>query len=141
MVCPSVISAVEVVLLATTSQTGVTSKVTSEVVAAQSPSAAIVYLITIVVSVLISSGVYVDPVIDPPPETIDQVPPAGVPVNVFVCPSVIAAVEVVLFATTSQTGVTSKVTSSVVAAQSPSAAIVYRITIVVSVLISCRRIR
>ena len=73
---------------------------------------------------MISSGVYVVPVIDPPPETIDQVPPAGVPVNVFVCPSVIAAVEVVLLATTSQTGVTSKVTSSVVAAQSPSTAIV-----------------
>ena len=85
---------------------------------------------------MISSGVYVDPVIEPLPETIDQVPPAGVPVNVLVCPSVISAVEVVLLATTSQTGVTSKVTSEVVAAQSPSAAIVYRIVTVVSVLIS-----
>ena len=60
----------------------------------------------------------------PPPETIDQVPPVGAPVNVFVCPSVISAVDVVLSATTSQTGVTVKVTSSDVAAQSPSAAIV-----------------
>ena len=60
---------------------------------------------------MISAGVYVVPVIDPPPETIDQVPPAGVPVNVLVCPSVISAVEVVLFATKSQTGVTSKVTN------------------------------
>ncbi|WP_297815842.1 hypothetical protein [uncultured Polaribacter sp.] len=44
-------------MFATTSQTGVTSKVTSEVVAAQSPSAAIVYRIVTVVSVLISVGV------------------------------------------------------------------------------------
>ena len=67
---------------------------------------------------------------------IDQVPPAGVPVNVLVCPSVISALEVVLFATISQTGVTVKVTSSLVAAQSPSAAMVYRMVTSVSVLIS-----
>ena len=95
-VCPSVIEATVVVLSATTSQTGVTVKVTSSNVAAQEPSAAIVYLIVTVVSVLISSGVYVVPVIDPLPETIDQVPPAGVLVNVFVCPSVILTTLVVL---------------------------------------------
>ena len=60
----------------------------------------------------------------PPPETIDQVPPAGFAANVLVSSSVIAVVVVVLLATTSQTGVTVNVTSSVVAAQSPSAAIV-----------------
>ena len=51
--------------------------------------------------VLISSGVYVVPEIEPPPETIEKVPPAGVAVNVFVCPSLIVAVAVVLSTTTS----------------------------------------
>ena len=73
---------------------------------------------------MISAGVYVFPEIEPPPETIDQVPPFGAPVNVFVSASDIDTFEVVLSATTLQTGVTVKVTSSVVAAQSPSAAIV-----------------
>ena len=72
----------------------------------------------------------------PPPETIDQVPPAGAPDKVFVWFSVIEAVVVVLSATTSQTGVTVKVTSSVVAAQDPSAAIVYLIVTSVFTLIS-----
>ena len=74
--------------------------------------------------------------IDPPPETIEKVPPVGFPVNVLVCPSVIEAVDVVLSATTLQTGVTVKVTSLVVAAQDPSAAIVYLIVTCVFVLIS-----
>ena len=71
------------VLLAT-AQTGVTVNVTSSVVATQAPSAAIVYRILTVVFVLILAGVYVEPVILPPPETIDQEPPAGNPVNVLV---------------------------------------------------------
>ena len=36
--------------------------------------------------------------IDPPPETIDQVPPEGEPIKAFVCPSVIELVDVVLLA-------------------------------------------
>ena len=122
-------------LSATTSQTGVTVNVTSSVVASQEPSAAIVYRILTVVFVLILAGVYVEPVILPPPDTMLQEPPGGFPVNVLVCPSVIEAVVVVLSATTSQTGVTVNVTSSVVASQEPSAAIVYRILTVVFVLI------
>ena len=132
-VSPSVIEAVEVVLSATTSQTGVTVNVTSSEVAAQSPSAAIVYLIVTSVSVLTSAGVYTPLSMLPPPDTIDQVPSDGEPVNVFVSSSVIEAVLVVLSATTSQTGVTVKVTSSEVAAQSPSAAMVYLIVTSVSV--------
>ena len=65
------------------------------------------------------------PLIEPPPETIDQVPPAGVAVSVFVSFSRIFAVAVVLSTTTSHTAVTVKVKSSEVAAQEPSAAIVY----------------
>ena len=38
------------------------------------------------------------PLIVPPPETIEKVPPAGDAVNVFVSPSVIWAFEVVLSA-------------------------------------------
>ena len=82
--------------------TGVTVKVTSSEVAAQLPSAAIVYLITTVVFVLISSGEYTPLLIVPPPETIENVPPVGFPVNVFVSFSVIEAVDVVLSATISQ---------------------------------------
>ena len=122
-------------LSATTSQTGVTVNVTSSVVAGQEPSAAIVYRILTVVFVLILAGVYVEPVIEPPPETRLQVPPEGFPVKFFVCPSVIDAVAVVLSATTLQTGVTVKVASSVVAGQEPSAAMVYLILIVLLVLI------
>ena len=62
------------------------------------------------------------PEIDPPPETIDQVPPEGEPTKVLVWFSVIEALEVV-FTATGQ-GVTVKVTSSLVAAQEPFAAIV-----------------
>ena len=85
---------------------------------------------------LVFAGVYVFPVIDPPPDTMLHAPPEGVPVNNFVWSPVMSAVEVVLFAVIPQTGVTVKVTSSLVATQSPSAAIVYRIVTVVSVLIS-----
>ena len=67
----------------------------------------------------------------PPPETIDQVPPVGFPDKVLVSFSVIEAFDVVLLATTLQTGVTVKVTSLEVAAQEPSAAIVYLIVIAV----------
>ena len=74
--------------------------------------------------------------IEPPPETIVNVPPAGAPVNAFVSSSVIEAVVVVLSATTSHTGVTVNVTSSEVAPQPLSAAIVYLIVTSVSVLIS-----
>ena len=102
LVCPSVIEAVVVVLSATTSQTGVTVNVTSSVVASQEPSAAIVYRILTVVFVLILAGVYVEPVIEPPPDTMLQEPPGGFPVKVFVCPSVIDAVVVVLSASASQ---------------------------------------
>ena len=47
---------------------------------------------------MISAGVYVVPVIDPPPETIDQVPPDGFPDKVLVSLSVIEAFDVVLSA-------------------------------------------
>jgi hypothetical protein len=134
LVSPSVIEAVVVVLFATTSQTGVTVKVTSAFVAGQSPSAAIIYLIVTVVFVLMFAGVYMLLLIDPLPETIDQVPPVGFPDNVLVSFSVIEVVDVKLTATIKQTGVTVKVTSAVVAGQSPSAAIVYLIVTVVFVL-------
>ena len=114
---------------------GVTVKVTSLEVAAQEPSAAIVYLIVTEVSVLMLPGVYMFPLIDPPPETIDQVPPFGAPINVLVSSTVIVAVDVVLSATILQIGVTVKVTSLEVAAQEPSAAIVYLIVTLVFVLI------
>ena len=61
---------------------------------------------------------------------------SGVAVNVFVSFSVIEAVEVVLLATVSQTGVTVNVTSSEVAPQSPFAAIVYFMVTSVLVLMS-----
>jgi cold shock CspA family protein len=132
LVSPSVIAAVVVVLSATTSQTGVTVKVTSSVVATQAPSAAIVYRILTVVFVLILAGVYVEPEIAPPPETIEKVPPEGEPVNVFVPFPVIDAEEVVLLATGQ--GVTVKLTSEVEAKHVPLAAIVYLIvTFVVDV--------
>ena len=83
---------------------------------------------------MISSGVYVFPLIVPPPETIEKVPPAGVPLNVFISSSVIEAVDVVLFAV-KQTGVTVKVTSSETALQVPFAGTVYLILTVVLVLI------
>jgi hypothetical protein len=98
LVSPSVIEAVVVVLFATTSQTGVTVKVTSAVVAGQSPSAAIVYLIVTVVFVWMFAGVYMLLLIDPLPETIDQVPTEGVPDSVLVSFSVIEAVAVVFAA-------------------------------------------
>ena len=82
-VCNSVIEVVDVVLLAT-AQTGVTVKVASSVVATQAPSAAIVYLIVTSVFVLILAGVYVEPLIVPPPDTIFQEPPEGELVNVLV---------------------------------------------------------
>ena len=84
---------------------------------------------------MISLGVYVEPLIVPPPDTIFQEPPEGEPVNVLVWFSLIDAVAVVFFAVILQTGVTVKVTSSLVAGQSPSAAIVYRIVTSVFVLI------
>ena len=113
-----------------------TVKVTSSKVAAQLPSAAIVYLIVVDVSVLMLAGVYVEPAIDPPPDKIEKVPPLGFPIKVFVSPSVILAVLVVLSAVAGQTGVTVKVTSSKGAAQLPSAGIEYLIVTFVSVLIS-----
>ncbi|CAM2790235.1 hypothetical protein FLPS103535_03365 [Flavobacterium psychrophilum] len=60
------------------------------------------------VSAATSAGVYVVPKIVPPPESTDQVPPAGVAVNALAVFSQIAAVLVVLVATmaTVGTGVT-----------------------------------
>jgi len=43
--------------------------------------------------------VYVVPVMEPPPEMSDQVPPAGVAVNALVAPSQMSAVLVVFDAT------------------------------------------
>ena len=124
------------VLVTVTAGRSLTLKVTSSWLATQSPSAAIVYLIFTSVSPLLSLGVYTFPLMFPPPETIDQVPPAGVAVNVLVSLSVIEALEVVLLATTSQTGVTVNVISSDVAAQEPDAGMVYLIVTSVFVLIS-----
>ncbi len=73
---------------------------------------------------------YVVPLIEPPPLTIDQVPPAGVPVNSLVAPEEILAVVVVFEALVTH-GVTVKLTVSEVSAQEPSAAIVYLISTVV----------
>ena len=44
----------------------------------------------------------------PPPEIIAQLPPEGVAESVFVSPSLIVAVEVVIFTTTSAGSVISK---------------------------------
>ena len=134
LVCPSVIEAEEVVLSATTSHTGVTVKEIVSEVEAHEPSASIVYLISTVVLVLISVGVYTLLLIEPPPEMIEKVPPAGEPVKVLFWFSVIEVVVVVLSAIT-QIGVTVKVTSSEVATQVPFAGIVYLIFTVVFVLI------
>ncbi len=76
-----------------------------------------------VVSVVTSSGVYVFPEILPPPETTDQLPPAGVANNVLVDVSQMA-VEVVVLLAVPENGFTVKVTSEVVAAQEPLAATV-----------------
>ena len=109
------------------SATGVTVKVRSLVVPAY------VYLILTLVFVVMLAGVYVEPLILPPPETILQAPPEGVAVNVFVCVSLIVALDVVL----SATGVTVKVRSLVVATQEPCAAIVYLIlTFVFTVILA-----
>ena len=94
----------ELVVLSATIHTGVTVNVTSSEDAAQDPSAAIVYLIVTCVFVFTSAGVYVFPLIVPPPETIVNVPPAGVPVNVLVSFSKILAVDVVLSADTQFVG-------------------------------------
>ena len=102
-VCPSVIDAVVVVLSAAV-QIGVTKNVRSLIVPAKA------YLILTFVFVLMLAGVYVEPLMLPPPETMLQVPPAGVAINVFVCNSVMVAFVVVL----SATGVTVKVRSLVV---------------------------
>ena len=112
-VCNSVIELVAVVL----SATGVTVKGRSLVVPAY------VYLIVTPVFAVILAGVYVEPLMLPPPETMLQDPPEGVAINVFVCNSVMVAFVVVL----SATGVTVNVRSLVVAGQEPSAAIVYLI--------------
>ena len=94
-----------------------------------------VYLITTGVSLFILSAVYVEPAIDPSPDTRLQEPPEGVPVKVLVCPAEIDAALVVFSAAARQIGVTVKVTSSELAAQPPFAAIVYLIDTCVSVLI------
>ena len=70
----------------------------------------------------------------PLPEIIDQVPPEGEPKRVLVSFSTIVAVDVVLSATTSQTGVTVNVISSEVSTHEPSVAIVYLIVTSVFVL-------
>ena len=66
---------------------------------------------------------YVVPEIVPPPETTDQVPPAGVADNSLVVFSQIAAVLVVLVAVP-ENGFTVKVMSDVVAGHDPLAATV-----------------
>ena len=72
-----------------------TVKLLSAVVASQSPLAATVYLILTVVFDVILAGVYVEPLIPPPPVTILAVP---LPDIVFVLVSQIAAVLVLLVA-------------------------------------------
>ena len=77
---------------------GFTVKLLSDVVAPQDPLADTVYLIVAVVFVETFAGVYVELLIDPPPETILQLTP-DVPVRDFVEDSHIVAVLVVLLTT------------------------------------------
>ena len=98
-VCNSVMVAFVVVL----SATGVTVNVRSLVVAGQEPSAAIVYLILMLLFAVMLADEYVELEIEPPPETMLQEPPEGVPTKLFVCVSLMGSVDVVLLASGSQT--------------------------------------
>ena len=86
------------------SATGVTVNVRSLVVAGQEPSAAIVYLISMLLFAVMLADEYVELEIEPPPETMLQEPPEGVPTKLFVCVSLMGSVDVVLLASGSQTG-------------------------------------
>ena len=120
----SQIPAVLVVLLAVP-ENGLTVKLRSLVVAGQEPLAAIVYCTVTDVLLDTLAGVYVLPEMLPPPLTMLHVPPPGVPARAFVLVSQIAAVLVVLLATSWL--FTVKVRSLVDPGHEPLAAMVYLI--------------